>query len=93
MIWSSWFASLLWKWNAENRVLATESFRRQFFRYVDRVVMSAVSPVLITSQLLSDIKMARSSAYLYFLDSVSGRSWMQILNNIGLKRSLEGHYS
>ena len=46
----------------EDRDLAMESFRRKFFRYVDRALMSAVNPeLIIIYQLLSDSRMVRSS--------------------------------
>ena len=60
MMLSLWLDFLLVRWNAEDKELATESFRHQFFRYVDRVLISVVSPYFIISQLLSDSRMARS---------------------------------
>ena len=74
-------ASLLCRWNTDDMVLAMLSFRRQFSRYVDRMVISAVRPPSISSQDFFWSRIARSSAYPYFLACVTGRS----LNSIGAK--------
>ena len=76
-------ASLLCRWNTDDMVLAMLSFRRQFSRYVDRMVISAVRPPSISSQDFFWSRIARSSAYPYFLACVTGRSCMYTLNSIG----------
>ena len=71
---SSWLASRLFRWNVEYMILAKESFRCQFVRWIDRMFILPVCPIG-WFHILLDRRMARSSAYPYFLDSVSGRSW------------------
>ena len=78
-------ASLLCRWTTDDMVLAMLSFRRQFSRYVDRMVISAVRPPSISSQDFFWSRIARSSAYPYLLACVTGRSCMYTLNSIGAK--------
>ena len=74
MMFNLWAVSLLLRWNIEDVVLPRLSLRCHFLKYVDRVTMSSLRPssAAFHDGLLS--RMARSSAYPYFLDWVEGRS-------------------
>ena len=63
------FELMVVRWNAEDRILPTLSFSRHFL-YLDRVVVSAVSPASIISQYLLVWRMAMSYVYPYFLADV-----------------------
>ena len=49
---SSWLASRLFRWNVEDMVLAKESFRCQFVRWIDRMFILPVFPDSMVSQLV-----------------------------------------
>ena len=49
---SLWLASRLFRWNVEDMVLAKESFRCQFVRWIDRMFILPVCPDSMVSQLV-----------------------------------------
>ena len=63
-------------------VLPKLSWRDQFFKFDDKIFMSSQRPFSASSQDGLVSRIARSSAYLYFLDWVTGKTLIYILNNI-----------
>ena len=76
---SSRLASLLLRWKTADTVFVLLSFSFQVWRHSYTVAMSLLSTPSPAYQSPSACMIARSSAYTYFLETVVGRSEMQML--------------
>jgi len=82
---SSCLSSLLLKWKTADTIFVVLSFSFQVWRYSSAAAMSLLSTPSTACQSPSVCMIAKSSVYAYFLETVVGRSEMQMLKGRGAR--------
>ena len=87
------FSFLLLRWKTAAAVFVVLSFSFQVWRYSSTVAMSLLSTPSIACQSQLACMIARSSVYAYFLETMFGRSEMEMLKRRDARMDPGGHRS